>query len=174
MSARITVLALGNELMGDDGFGPAVLELLSGEAATGQALPPGVALIEGGVLGPKLMPYFQDSDAVIVIDAVDAGAKPGSLFRFTADEMVLQSAAPVSAHELALPHVLEMTRLLGADPEVVVVACQVEDAARPRIGLSKPVHEALAEAAALVRQEALRLAETTRAPKTRPGAEMER
>lgn len=155
----ITVLGIGSELVADDGFGPAVVaRLRAGETLDTIAGNARVEIVDGGVLGMKLLPYFTGSDAVVVIDAVDAGAEPGELFRFTPDEAGLTAGLAVSAHEIALPHVLDMTRLLGSAPEVVVIACQVLDAATAGARLSEPVAGAIDRAVELVAAEVRRLA----------------
>jgi hydrogenase maturation protease len=154
---RITVLGIGSDLMADDGFGPAVIRELDAEAlAAGSDVR--LDLVDGGVMGMKLMPYFQQSDAVIVVDAIEAGADPGSLFRFDPDEADIQAQTPMSAHELGLPHMLQIARLAGADPDVIVIACQVETASEQRIGLSEGVQTAVPKAVDLVREEVGRLA----------------
>lgn len=65
------VLALGNPLRGDDGIGAAVLNALP-------AVPPGVALLDGGTPGLELVLTCQGYDRVIIVDAADLGDAPGS------------------------------------------------------------------------------------------------
>lgn len=159
---RITVLGVGSELMGDDGFGPAVIASLGASDALG-ALPDSarVDVVDGGVGGMRLLAHFTDSDAVVVVDAIDAGAAAGTLMRFTAEEAELASRAPLSSHEVGLPHVLDMAHLTGARPEVVVIACQVQDARTPGRGLSDAVRRALDGAVESVVTEVRRLAAET-------------
>lgn len=162
---RITVLGIGNTLMTDEGFGAAVLAELSDRlgVAPGQGagipFPPDahVQLVEGGVMGMKLLPHLQTSDAVVVVDAAHVGAEAGALFRFTPEEAELEVTRPMSAHEIALPHLLATARLVGAEPEVVIVACQVERVEEGEV-LSAAVGAAVPRAADIVLEEIVRFA----------------
>ena len=153
---RVTVLGVGNTLMSDEGFGPEVVRLVAEALATRDpaalGVPEGVEVrtVDGGVLGLKLLPYFQDSDVVLVVDAMDAGARPGSLFRFTPEEAELEAARPVSAHEIALPHIIQMAALAGSTVRVIVIGCQVADMATYRMDLTAEVRQAVPDAVELV------------------------
>ncbi|HUR35087.1 MAG TPA: hydrogenase maturation protease, partial [Vicinamibacterales bacterium] len=75
MAARTYVLGLGNVLMGDDGFGPAVvrafLERYDVESD--------VEVVDLGTPGLDLTPWMADADHVILVDTVKAALAPGSL-----------------------------------------------------------------------------------------------
>ena len=69
---RVLVAGVGNMLRRDDGFGPAVAASLAG-------LPPGVAVVETGIGGVALLQELLSGyDGLILIDAVDRGAAPGT------------------------------------------------------------------------------------------------
>ena len=68
------VLGLGNPIMGDDGFGLAVLERLLAD----WVLPAGVEAVDGGIWGMKLLPQIEQSDRLLLLDAVNAGLAPGT------------------------------------------------------------------------------------------------
>ena len=73
----LLILGLGNVLLGDDGVGPAVIARLrdSYVAAAGSLL------LDGGTLGLSLLPYLEDAQTVILVDAVAADAPAGTLVR---------------------------------------------------------------------------------------------
>jgi len=156
---RVTVLGIGNTLLSDEGFGPAVAAALRARMneGAGAQWPGQIQIVDGGVLGMRLFPYFEDSDAVIVIDAMDVGAQPGALFRFTPEEAELEATRPVSAHEIALPHLLGLTHLVGANPEVVVIACQAADISTHNEEMTPAVAAAVPRAVDLVLGEVQRL-----------------
>lgn len=158
---RITVLGIGNTLLTDEGFGPTVAIAVRGRLGELE-LPEDVQVdvVDGGVLGMKLLPIFQDSDAVVVVDAMDAGAEPGALFKFTPEEAELEATRPVSAHEIALPHLLDVAHLVGAEPEVVVVACQIADIRSYSEELTPAVAACVPHAIQAVLDEVRRLAQS--------------
>src|ERR1051325_8445161 len=74
---HVVVIGLGNPLMGDDGLGLATLDCLR----TAYALPPEVELVDGGTWGMNLLPVIEDAGELILIDAIDIAAAPGTLVR---------------------------------------------------------------------------------------------
>jgi hydrogenase maturation protease len=140
---RVLVAGVGNVLRGDDGFGPAVIAALG-------PLPEGVETTETGIGGVALLQDLMLGwDGLVLLDAVDRGAAPGTLF-------VLEPEVPEAVHvpdvHLANPdRVLAMARTLGALPaRVVIVGCQPEDAHSLGEGLSPVVTRAVGVAVARV------------------------
>ena len=136
-SKRILVAGVGNVLRGDDGFGPAVTELLVG-------LPEGAEVIETGTGGIALLQELMAGcSGLILIDAVERGALPGTLFFI---EPEIEDAVHVPDVHLANPaRVLSMAKTIGVLPErVVIIGCQPADTEELCQGLSPPVQRALA------------------------------
>ena len=69
MSTRILIAAAGNVFMGDDGFGPRVIQKLGAER-----LPDGVKSVDFGVRGMQLLYELANGwDAAILVDTVALG-----------------------------------------------------------------------------------------------------
>jgi len=136
-SERILVAGVGNVLRGDDGFGPAVAELLTG-------LPEGAEVIETGTGGIALLQELMvGCSGLIIIDAVERGATPGTVFYI---EPEVERGEHVPDIHLANPaRVLSMAKTMGLLPErVVIIGCQPEDTEELCQGLSPCVQRALA------------------------------
>ncbi len=136
-SRRILVAGVGNVLRGDDGFGPAVTELLGG-------LPDGAEVIETGTGGIALLQELMvGCSGLILIDAVDRGATPGTVFYI---EPEVEMSGHVPDVHLANPaRVLSMAKTMGVLPDrVVIIGCQPEDTEELCQGLSPCVQDALA------------------------------
>ena len=134
---RILVAGVGNLLRGDDGFGPAVAERLTG-------LPDGAEVIETGIGGIALLQELMAGcSGLILVDAVERGAAPGTLFFI---EPEIEEAVHVPDVHLANPaRVLSMAKTIGVLPErVVIIGCQPADTEELCQGLSPPVQRALA------------------------------
>ncbi len=69
---RIVVLGVGNILLKDEGVGVRVAE----ELQRRYMFPEHVSVIDGGTQGLWLMPTIQETDHLIVIDAVLGGGEP--------------------------------------------------------------------------------------------------
>jgi len=94
-SESVLVVGLGNPLMGDDGFGPAVIEAL--EASP---YPPNVTLCTApDVL--RLADLWRDEASVWLVDVVVRNARPGTIHRFEDDAVRSMPPHPASSHHLA-------------------------------------------------------------------------
>lgn len=118
--ARVLVLGVGNILFGDDGVGPRVIQRLAQQVQRD-----GVEFVDGSTGGLELLVFLEDCTHLVVVDAIDAGAEPGTIFRLGPEELGGKSAR-LSFHQVGLVELLAARRLLGASPETVVLAVQVE------------------------------------------------
>ncbi len=166
MTGRILVACVGNVLRRDDGFGVRVAEVFERDP-----LPGGVDLIETGIGGMSVVHQLIDRyDALIVVDAVDRGEAPGTVWVLEPEIPEPSEMDPAawralfSNLHLAEPYrILLLARSLGVLPGTVrLVGCQPLDAEAHGEGLSEPVARAVAIAARQVR----RLAEQALAPAT--------
>jgi hydrogenase maturation protease len=137
-SPKITLLALGNRIRSDDAAGLFAL----GQIEHDPRLPSPVDLVEGGTKGLELVPYICEASCLLVLDAVDVGAPPGTVFRLAGDEL-RSLPGNGSVHELALADLLNALRMMGREPaEIVLLGIQpltTELGTEP----SAPVREAL-------------------------------
>ncbi len=99
--------------MGDDGLGLAALERLR-EAWD---LPPGVELVDGGTWGMNLLPIIEDAEKVLLIDAIDTGAAPGTETVLTRQRLPRYLSTKISPHQVDLSDVLALAELRGTLPE---------------------------------------------------------
>lgn len=112
----ILVLGIGNILLRDEGVGVRVIERMQQIP-----LPEDVELVDGGTAGADLLDVLADRRKVIVIDAVEADCEPGTVLRFSADDLTEPDGVGMSLHELGLGQALKMTKQLGSEPKEVVV-----------------------------------------------------
>jgi hydrogenase maturation protease len=142
---RVLVAGVGNVLRGDDGFGPAVADRLG-------HLPEQADVIETGIGGIALLQELMAGcDALVLIDAVDRGAEPGTVFLITPE---VREAVHVPDIHLANPdRVLSMAKSIGVLPDrVLIVGCQPGDVDAVSIGLSPAVERAVALAVTKVEE----------------------
>ncbi len=143
--SRILVAGVGNVLRADDGFGPAVAARLG-------PLPPGVEVIETGIGGIALLQELMAGcDGLVLVDAVDRGAAPGTVFVL---EPEVGEAEHVPDVHLANPErVLTLAKALGClPPRVAIVGCQAAEIDILGGELSPEVAGALDVAAARVEE----------------------
>jgi len=136
---RVVIAGIGNELAGDDGVGIAALRALRERPD----LPAGVELLEIGTLGPAALPSIGPDDIVVFLDAVRAGRPPGTINCFDLAEISLPAAAPLSVHDLGLPHLLADARLMGRPLRGILVGVEPARIAPFNRNLSVEAAEAL-------------------------------
>jgi hydrogenase maturation protease len=111
------VLGLGNILMRDEGLGVRVVERLLEDCQ----FPPEVKVVDGGTLGLDLLPWVEEADRLLVIDAVDKGAEPGSLARLEGEEVPMFLGVKISPHQMGLADLLAAAQLRGYLPQELVL-----------------------------------------------------
>lgn len=140
MVPRVVVIGLGNTLLGDEGAGVHALRELRREPADG------IEFHDGGTKGLSLLPFMEEATHLLVLDAVLADSPPGSIVQLGGDEL-LSACCPVkcSAHDIALPDLLALLKLMGGDHLVRVglvgmVPASIEVSAElsPRVSRALP------------------------------------
>jgi hydrogenase maturation protease len=114
---RILVLGIGNVLMNDDAAGVRVVQALADK----YVFPENVTLLDGGTLGLDLLPYLEEIDRLLVIDAVETGSATGTVVRLTGDDIPLALATKVSPHQMGLKDLLLVADLQGNSPAEMVL-----------------------------------------------------
>jgi hydrogenase maturation protease len=102
VESTILVLGIGNVLLSDEGAGVRALERLQGS----YLLPDQVQALDGGTMGLDLLPYLEQTSALLILDAVRTGKPPGSLVRLEGDEIPAVLALKLSVHQIGLQELL--------------------------------------------------------------------
>lgn len=117
----VTVLGIGNIVLLDEGFGVRAAEAL--DAA--YEMPDNVQILDGGTLGMELMRFIPGTQKLLIIDSINGGAEPGTIFRFTDREVMEHFNDKLSAHEVGIQDVLAFLKVTGHEiPQVVVIGAQ--------------------------------------------------
>lgn len=152
MRERILVACIGNIFFGDDGFGVEVARALSGIS-----LPDCVKVVDFGIRGLDLTYTLLESwEAVILVDAVSRGGRPGTLYMLRPN--LAESLEPVrmDTHALNPVQVLSCAQSLGeVSAAIYIVACEpmdLGDELEGRMGLSPEVAAVIPEAVQMVRE----------------------
>ena len=150
---KILVAGVGNIFLGDDAFGVEVAQRL-----LKRSQPDGVLIVDFGIRGLDLAYSSLDGyDAVIVVDAMPRGGRPGTLYvlepEVKAGATMADQAALVEGHNLDPARVLQLVTALGGRVDrLVVVGCEPglfldDDLAD---GMSLPVATAIDSAVEMV------------------------
>lgn len=114
MGARTVVLGVGNTLLSDEGIGVHAMAQLRRL----QAQSDGVDFIDGGTLSFTLAGPMAEAAQLIIIDAAELKAAPGTvaLFENEAMDRYLNQGKRRSVHEVSLLDLLAISRLTDSLP----------------------------------------------------------
>ena len=112
---KILVLGIGNIILKDEGVGVRVAERMMK-----MSLPPNVEVLDGGIKGLDLVYFIEGRDKVIVVDAVKAGAPPGTLFRFTDKDLAQKKGMLRSGHGIDFSDVVAIAHMTFTDPPEII------------------------------------------------------
>ena len=133
---RVVVLGVGNILLKDEGVGVRVIE----EFQRQYTVPETVLVVDGGTQGLGLMPTIQETDRLIVVDAVLGRGEPGTLYRFEKKDLPKGFRVKLSLCDYDLIETLNLCDLLGWGPEsVVVIGIQPQDITRFGLEMTEKV-----------------------------------
>lgn len=112
--ARTILLGLGNPILGDDGVGCSVAELVGSILGSRETL----TVITASVSPVRLVDSITGYDRLIVVDSVTTGSRPvGTLMEM---EFVREAPPPPSVHHLSVQQLPEIAEALGLPcPEVI-------------------------------------------------------
>jgi len=152
---RVLIACIGNIFLGDDGFGVEVARQL---AQHQPRYPAGVQVIDFGIRGLDLaFELLEDYDALVLVDAVQRGGQPGTLYLVEPDLSGIDEEAgsrtgriALDAHSMDPFKVLGFAQSLGARTiRTLLVGCEPAnivsepDATEVQIGLSASVEAAI-------------------------------
>jgi hydrogenase maturation protease len=148
--SSLLILGLGNLLCSDDGVGAAAAQVV----AETRILPDGVRVLDGGTLGLALLPWLEDAERAILVDAIQADGPPGTLVRLEGDEVGPAVAARLSVHQVGVADLIEAARWRGRVPPTLVLVGIVPLTTELGVDLSAPVAAAFPELLERIDEEA--------------------
>ncbi len=155
--AKRKIIGLGNSFAGDDAVGVLIARQLCGYSSTH------VSIVEGGLAGLNLLHEMEDTDTLILIDAVHSHSKAGTFFRFTVPqdlekiEKLAWGTGASSTHSFGLAEALTLAHTLEALPAHVVLFGIELGHIQKGHALSLPVSKAMTNVVNRIRLEELSL-----------------
>ncbi|MBW8866175.1 MAG: HyaD/HybD family hydrogenase maturation endopeptidase [Acidobacteria bacterium] len=139
----ISVLGLGNVLMGDDGLGPVAVRTFEAE----YIVPPDVQVIDLGTPGLDLLPWLADVDQVILVDTVKTDLPPGTVRLYEkADLLRYPPTARVGPHDPGVKEALHALEFAGRAPREVVLIGIVPESTAMSLELTPTIKAAVPRA----------------------------
>ncbi len=117
----IAIVGIGNILLRDEGVGVYVIDRLREE----YTFTPEIDLIDGGTKGLDLIPFIEDKERLIFIDAVDFKKEPGYVDVLEKSEIPSIMHSKLSVHHIGLGEVLLALSMMEKKvKEIVLIGVQ--------------------------------------------------
>ena len=141
------VLGLGNVLMGDDGWGPVVVDTFEAEYVAG----PSVQVVDLGTPGLDLSPWLIDVERVILVDTVRADAAPGTIHVYDKADVLRHAPGPrIGPHDPGVKEALLTLDFAGRGPLDVTLIGVVPERTSQGVYLTRHVAAAVQPAVDLI------------------------
>jgi len=116
------VVGIGNYILQDEGVGVHAINRLME-----MDLPDGVELVDGGTHSYDLVDFFCQAENLIIIDAMQAGGEPGTMYRAPLEELGLRPQENcTSLHEMHFIEAVKMVNMMGHYPKIIVYGIEPE------------------------------------------------
>ena len=121
---NIAVIGIGNILMKDEGVGCHAANLLLSE----YEFEPEITIIDAGTTGTDLLPYLEEHDRIIILDAVEFEQEPGFIGSIENDDILARLTTKMSMHHMGITDVLSTAKLLDIVPsQLFLLGMQPKD-----------------------------------------------
>ena len=114
------ILGIGNTLLRDEGIGCHVVHALEDIPLTD------VKIIDGGTC-PDVLQFLEDTDKLIIVDAVKGGGTPGQIYRFYLEDITLEQKPCLSLHDVGLVESFMLMQLCHNISESVVIGVEPKE-----------------------------------------------
>ena len=146
---QITILGIGNTLYTDEGLGVHALAALQEKYGMDQQ----VELVDGSTDGMSLLGPVEDTDYLIVIDAINAGKDGGHIIELHGNDIPAYYGIKMSIHQLGFQEVLLASKLREKYPKNIVMIGMQPTSLELGIGLSETNEAQLPQLLKLVEQQ---------------------
>ena len=146
---QITILGIGNTLYTDEGLGVHALAALQEKFGMDKQ----VELVDGSTDGMSLLGPVEDTDYLIVIDAINAGKDGGHIIELHGNDIPAYYGIKMSIHQLGFQEVLLAAKLREKYPKNIVMIGMQPTSLELGIGLSETNEAQLPKLLKLVEQQ---------------------
>ncbi len=146
MKPSILILGIGNLLMGDEGIGVHVAEMLQKVS-----FPYHVTVLDGGTGGFHLLEYFELHDHIIMVDATLDGRPPGTI-RLIKPRFASDFPPAMSTHDIGLKDLVSALQLLGRMPEIDLIVISIASLQHQGIYLSDEVQDVVPDVISKIKE----------------------
>lgn len=120
MIKPVLILGIGNYLMGDEGIGVHLAQILEREIDSED-----IDVVDGGTGGFHLLEYFEKYEHVILIDAT-LDSNPVGTIRLIKPKFAADFPNAMSTHDIGLKDLVCSLQILGRMPDIQLFVVSIE------------------------------------------------
>ena len=120
MIKPVLILGIGNYLMGDEGIGVHLAQILGRKIDSED-----IDVVDGGTGGFHLLEYFEKYDQVILIDAT-LDSNPVGTIRLIKPKFAADFPNAMSTHDIGLKDLVCSLQILGRMPDIQLFVVSIE------------------------------------------------
>jgi hydrogenase maturation protease len=134
---KTVVLGIGNELFKDEGVGVHAARTLQTKLPS-----PGsnIEIIDGGT-SPDIWSFIDGAEKLVIVDAVRGDCEPGTIYRFTPQQIVADRGLITSVHQMGILENLSLMELVGSKPKETIIIGVEPAELEPGLELSAKLQE---------------------------------
>ena len=144
---KIVVLGIGNLLLGDEGLGIHLIQMLEDKPLEYK----NVEIIDAGICN-DFTSFIDDHCGLIIVDAITGGREPGTVYNLTINDIVKENEYS-SLHSMDILDSLSLLESLGEKPCKVVVTGIEPKSIAPSLTLSEEVSKSINDLMQIVLSE---------------------
>jgi hydrogenase maturation protease len=138
---RILLMGLGNILLGDEGVGIHAVHHLKER----YHFDPPIEIVDGGTLGLDLLPFLENTDNALFVDAIDFGKEPGYVEEIEDGNIASAIQTRLSVHHIGLSDLLLAALWMDKKPKkICLIGIQPESLAMG-LKLSESIEDKMEE-----------------------------
>lgn len=148
---KMTVLGIGNTLYSDEGVGVHILPML--REMFKEYKEESLEIIEGATDGMRLLGPVEDTDYLIIIDAINAGKEPGTIITVKNNDIPAYFGVKMSIHQVGFQEVLFAARIRERLPRQMIMFGIQPESLELGVELTNTVQSKLIELAAMIKEQ---------------------
>nr|WP_261179282.1 HyaD/HybD family hydrogenase maturation endopeptidase [Anaerobacillus sp. CMMVII] len=148
---KITILGIGNTLYSDEGVGVHILSIL--REMFKDCKEDELEIIEGATDGMKLLGPVEDTEYLIILDAINAGKAPGTIITIKNDDIPAFFGVKMSVHQVGFQEVLFAARIRECLPEEMIMFGIQPESLELGLDLTSTVNDKLQNLAGMIKDQ---------------------
>jgi len=114
--SKVIILGIGNILLRDEGVGIHLVRMLDKDEMDYDNL----EIIDGGIC-PEFVSLVGDARKLIIVDAIEGGKQPGTIYRISTDAIITDLPTPLCSHQAGVVDSLKLLRAIEKEPQDIVI-----------------------------------------------------